>query len=106
MANETEGVRQLTSGIEGCISDAEGGLLYRLAKDVPECQTIVEIGRGKDKSTVWLAKGSEAGEKNKVYSIASHKGRPDHIKVDEENMHTEFIVNLTKARVQETVLAQ
>ena len=36
MANEVESVRQLTSEIEGCISDAEGELLYRLAKDVPE----------------------------------------------------------------------
>ena len=32
MANEVESVRQLTSEIEGCISDAEGELLYRLAK--------------------------------------------------------------------------
>ena len=105
MAKELESVRQLTSEIEGCISDAEGELLYRLAKAVPEGQAIVEIGRGKDKSIVWLAKGSEAGEKNKVYSIASDKGSPDHVKVDEENMHTEFIANLTKARVQDTVVA-
>ena len=104
MANEVESVRQLTSGIEGCISDAEGELLYRLAKNVPEGQAIVEIGRGKYKSIVWLAKGSEAGEKNKVYSIASDKGSPDHVKVDEENMHTEFIAKLTKARVQDTVV--
>ena len=105
MANEVESVRQLTSEIEGCISDAEGELLYRLAKAVPEGQAIVEVGRGKDKSIVWLAKGSEAGEKNKVYSIASHEGSPDHVKVDEENMHTEFIANLTKARVQDTVVS-
>jgi len=104
-ANEVESVRQLTNKIEGCISDAEGELLYRLAKDVPEGQAIVEVGRGKDKSTVWLAKGSEAGEKNKVYSIASHKGSPDHVKLDEENMHTEFIANLTKARVQDIVVS-
>ena len=103
MANEVESVRQLTSEIEGCISDAEGELLYRLAKDVPEGQAIVEVGRGKDKSTVWLAKGSEAGEKNKMDSIASDKGSPDHVKVDEENMHTEFI--LTKATVQDTVVS-
>jgi hypothetical protein len=105
MANEVESVRQLTSEIEGCISDAEGELLYRLAKDVPEGQAIVEVGRGKDKSTVWLAKGSEAGEKNKVYSIALHEGSPNHIKVDEENMQTEFIANLTKAMVQDTVVS-
>ena len=52
MANEVESVRQLTSEIEGCISDAEGELLYRLAKAVPEGQAIVEVGRGKGKSTV------------------------------------------------------
>ncbi len=105
MANEVESVRQLTSEIEGCISDAEGELLYRLAKDVPEGQVIVEVGRGKDKSIVWLAKGSEAGEKNKVYSIASHKRSADHVKVDEKNIHAEFIANLTKVRVQDTVVA-
>ena len=40
-----------------------------------------------------------------MYSISSHKGSPDHVKVDEENMHTEFIANLTKARVQDTVVS-
>ena len=105
MANKVESVRQLTSKIEGCISDAEGELLYRLAKEVPEGQAIVEVGRGKAKSTVWLAKGAEAGERNKVYSIALHKGSPEHVKVDEENMHTEFIPSLTKARVQDTIVS-
>ena len=105
MANEVESVRRLTSEIEGCISDAEGELLYRLAKDVPAGQAIVEVGGGKGKSAVWLAKGSEAGEQNRVYSIASHEGSPDHVKVDEENMHTESIANLAKARVQDTVVS-
>ena len=105
MANEVESVRQLTSEIEGCISDAEGELLYRLAKDVPEGQVIVEVGRGKGKSIAWLAKGSEAGGQNKVYSIASHKRSADHVKVDVKNIHTEFIANLTKVRVQDTVVA-
>ncbi|MFC2032356.1 hypothetical protein ACFLUS_03205 [Chloroflexota bacterium] len=52
MANEVESVRRLTSEIEGRISDAEGELLYKLTKAVPEGQAIVEVGRGKDKSIV------------------------------------------------------
>jgi len=91
MTNDIEKVRQLTSKNEGCISDAEGELLYKLAKDMPDGQVIVEIGRGKGKSTVWLAKGSEAGNKVCVYSIASHKEGADHIKADRENTNTEFI---------------
>jgi len=105
MTNDIEKVRQLTSKNEGCISDAEGELLYKLARDAPDGQVIVEIGRGKGKSTVWLAKGAEAGQKNKVYSIASHKGSQTHANANGENTNTEFITNLTKARVQDTVVS-
>jgi len=105
MTNDIEKVRQLTSKNEGCISDAEGELLYKLARDVPDGQVIVEIGRGKGKSTVWLAKGAEAGQRNKVYSIASHKGSQTHANANGENTNTEFITNLTKARVQDTVVS-
>ena len=100
MTNDIEKVRQLTSKNEGCISDAEGELLYKLAKKVPNGQAIVEIGSWKGKSTVWLAKGSEAGKKICVYSIASHEERADHIKADRENTNTEFIANLERAGVQ------
>ncbi|MFC2032355.1 class I SAM-dependent methyltransferase [Chloroflexota bacterium] len=40
-----------------------------------------------------------------MYSIASHKRSPAHVEVDEDNMHSEFIANLAKARVQDTVVA-
>lgn len=42
MTNGIERVRQLTSKNEGCISDAEGELLYKLARDVPDGQVIVD----------------------------------------------------------------
>jgi len=105
MTNGSEKVRQLTSEIEGCISDAEGELLYKLARDVPDGQAIVEIGRGKGKSTVWLVKGAEAGQRNKVYSIACHEGCHNHTSVEGENTNTEFISNLAKAGVQDTVVS-
>lgn len=98
-----ENVKQITSGIEDGISDAEGELLYNLAKNVPEGQVIVEIGRGKRVSTIWLAKGSAAGNMSKVYSIRSRSERPGDIEADEENTNAGFIVNLEKAGVQTIV---
>jgi len=104
MTNDIERVRQLTSEIEGCISDAEAELLYKLASDVPDGQAIVEIGRGKGKSTVWLVKGAEVGQRNKVYSIGPHPGSQAHGKTDGQNTSTQFIANLVKAKDQDTVV--
>ena len=103
MNNKIENVRQITSNVEDCISDAEGKLLYNLAKDVPAGEAIVVIGKGKGKSTMWLAQGSAAGNMSKVYSIRSRSERTDDIEADEENTNAGFIVNLEKARVQTIV---
>lgn len=104
-ASEIEIVRRLTNQLEDGISDAVCELLYRLARDVPEGQTIVEISSGKGKSTVWLAKGSETGHKNVVYTIVSYKGSQAHINEDEENTDKEFIATLARAGVQDTVIS-
>ena len=97
-------VRQLTSEIAGWLSDSEGELLYKLAKSVPSGQAIVEIGSWKGKSTVWLAKGTEAGQRNKVHSVDPHSGTTLHMKEDETNTYPAFINNLTKAGVQDIVV--
>jgi len=104
MTNDIVRVRQLTSEIDGWLSDGEGELLYELAKGVPSGQAIVELGSWKGKSTVWLAKGTEAGQKDKVYSIDPHSGSKTHVSEDEMNTYTAFLTNLTKAGVQATVV--
>ena len=43
MTNDIVRVRQLTSEIDGWLSDGEGELLYELAKGVPSGQAIVEL---------------------------------------------------------------
>ena len=104
MTNDIVRVRQLTSKIDGWLSDSEGKLLYNLAKGVPSGQAIVELGSWKGKSTVWLAKGTEAGQRNKVYSIDPHSGSKAHVSEGETNTYPAFITNLTKAEVQATVV--
>jgi hypothetical protein len=93
-ADEAEAIKRLTSQVEDGISDAVCELLYGLARDVPEGQAIVEVGGGKDKSTVWLVRGSEAGKKNKVFSFSSQKESPDSVKAD-------FNTNLAGAGIQD-----
>jgi predicted O-methyltransferase YrrM len=104
MTNDIVMVRQLTSKIDGWLSDSEGELLYNLAKGVPSGQAIVELGSWKGKSTVWLAKGTEAGQRDKVYSIDPHSGSKAHVSEGEMNTYTAFLTNLTKAGVQATVV--
>ena len=59
-------VRQLTSGIDGWLSDGECELLYELAKKVPSGQAILEIGSWKGKShktiqSCWLLHRDDRG---------------------------------------------
>ena len=98
-ADEAEAIKRLTSQNEDCISDAVCELLYGLARDVPEGQAIVEVGRGKGKSTVWLVRGSEAGKKNKVFSFASQEESPDPVNAD-------FNTNLAGAGIQDTLVSR
>jgi len=104
MTNDIVRVRQLTSEIDGWLSDSEGELLYNLAKEVPSGQAIVELGSWKGKSTVWLAKGTEAGQRNKVHSVDPHSGSKAHVSEGETNTYPAFINNLTKAGVQDIVV--
>jgi len=58
MNDELEEVRNLAREIDSWLSDSEGKLLNKLAKEVPSGQAIVELGSWKGKSTVWQAKGT------------------------------------------------
>ncbi len=55
--------------LQGHLSLIEGQLLATLAARVPAKQGIVEIGSYKGKSTCWLATGSKAGHRARVFAI-------------------------------------
>ncbi len=88
-------VRRIVQDIDGLITDQEGECLYWLARNSFSEGVIVEIGSWKGKSTVWLAKGSEAGNKSKVYAIDTH-----------EELSTElaFRENIRKADANEIIV--
>ena len=98
-----EHVRRLTNNIHGWLSDSEGELLYKLATSIPKGHAIVEIGSWKGKSTVWLAKGAQAGQRNEVYAVDLHCGSSDHAREGVEDTCAAFIANLSKAGVRTTV---
>jgi len=58
--------------IDGWLTEKEGNLLHKLAKN--SRGAIVEIGSWKGKSTIELAKGSKAGNNAKIYAIDPHTG--------------------------------
>jgi len=102
--NEIEEARRFASEIDGWLSHAEGKLLYELAKNVPMGKAIVEIGSWKGKSTIWLAKGAEAGHRNKVFAIDPHRGSESHVSEGGGDTYPIFLVNLSKARVKDMVV--
>lgn len=68
-------IQELTKPVEGFLSQNgrdlfEGEVLYHLA--LKSKGKIVEIGSWKGKSTIWLGKGSEAGNKQMIYAIDPH----------------------------------
>lgn len=77
--------------IEGWLTDAEGELLYSLAKRCCGAGVIVEIGSWKGKSTVCLARGSNAGSKTPVFAV-------------DPNIPTEFQQNIVQAGVEHLVV--
>jgi len=68
-------IKKLTDSVDGWLTDYEGALLYNLAKNCSGQGVIVEIGSWKGRSTIWLAKGTQAGNKKaQVYAIDPHTG--------------------------------
>jgi hypothetical protein len=60
---------QLSSEIEGWLSDAEKACLYQLAYETAPNTAIVELGAWQGKSTIMLAAGSEERSNCHVYSV-------------------------------------
>ena len=85
------------------VSVKEGRLLYKLAKEYKG--VIVEIGSWKGYSTIWLAKGSQAGECVKVCTIDPHTGSEVHREMyGVVGTYPELIENITKANVGNIVV--
>lgn len=79
---------------QGFLSEPEGMLLYRLAR---ECRgRIVEIGSWKGRSTIWLAFGSKDGAGNKVVAVDPHMSSPE---MPQGNSFRDFKDNLERAGV-------
>src|ERR1041385_9078450 len=64
--------------VEGWLNEAEGRLLYRLARACSGKGVIVEIGSWKGKSTIQLANGSHDGRRIKIHAVDPHTGSPEH----------------------------
>ncbi|MEM4318734.1 MAG: class I SAM-dependent methyltransferase [Candidatus Pacearchaeota archaeon] len=102
---EIEKVKRLTKKVEGWLSDNEGELLYNLAKNCKGKGVIVEIGSWKGKSTIWLAKGSQAGPKVPVYAIDPHTGSSEHKKAFRKVWtFEEFKRNIRRVKVDDIVV--
>lgn len=94
----------LTATVEGWLTVEEGELLYRLARACTGRGVIVEIGSFKGKSTIWLAKGAQAGKSVRVYAIDPHTGSAEH-RQDAQPVWTyeEFLQSLHRAQVEHLV---
>jgi predicted O-methyltransferase YrrM len=105
MSATTEELRAISEKVEGWLSNKEGELLYKLAKNCSGRGVIVEIGSWKGKSTIWLAKGSKSGMGIKVYAVDPHIGFPD-VKETYGKIWTfdEFKNNITGAGVSDVII--
>ncbi len=100
-----EETKRLVKRIDGWLTDNEGELLYNLAKSCKGDGVIVEIGSWKGKSTIWLAKGSKAGNKLKVYAVDPHTGSSEHREMyGKVWTFEEFRRNIKDARVDDIVI--
>jgi predicted O-methyltransferase YrrM len=91
------------------ITNKEGEFLYNTAKNCKGQGVILEIGSWKGVSTIWLARGSKAGNKVKVYTVDPHTGTPFYRKMYRKmygNVQTfpQFQKNINRANVDDIVL--
>ncbi len=63
-----------TENIGGWLTEQEGIFLYNTAKKIKAHNTIVEIGSWKGKSTICLGRGSQDGNRAKIFAIDPHIG--------------------------------
>ena len=99
-------IRHLSDRVEGFLGRREGPYLFRPAKRGARLGVIVEIGSWKGKSTIWLAKGSEAVAGQPVYAVDPHTGGADFETLGYTKINTEkeFRDNITRAGVEDRVI--
>ncbi len=101
----TREMSDVIAGIEGWLTDREVGFLFRMAHRCPPNAAILEIGSFKGKSTVCLAKGSQAGSQVKVYAVDPHVGSIEQsMWLEGRSSFEEFKGNIARAGVDELVV--
>jgi predicted O-methyltransferase YrrM len=102
MNGEVQEISEVVAKVDGWLADIEGEFLYNVAKNCKGKGVIVEIGSWKGKSTIWLAKGSKAGNKIRVYAIDPHTGSSEHKRMyGEVSTFEEFKRNIKMAGVED-----
>lgn len=97
-------IEEITKGISGWLSEAEGKLLFDCARRCVGRGVIVEIGSWKGRSTIWLAKGSKQGRHVPVYAIDPHVGSSEHkVMFNKVDTSAEFKANIENAQVNDIV---
>ncbi len=104
MEDEVKNIKKIVKDFDNWVKDSEGEVLYKFAKKCFPENVIVEIGSWKGKSTIWLAKGSKAGNFSTVYAIDPHTGASEHKKrFGEVWTFDEFKNNIQKAGVDDII---
>jgi MMP 1-O-methyltransferase len=93
VTNDLDGLHRDLAGVGGWLTEEEGDTLYRLARACTGRGVIVEIGSFKGRSTICLARGSQAGKSLPIYAIDPHRGAG----------YEEFKSNLARAAVEDIV---
>lgn len=98
-----ERVRQALREVDSAVTDQEGECLYYLTRNTRGEGVIVEIGSWKGGSTIWLAKGSEASRRARIYAIDPHKGTAESSPYGETDTESVFRQNIEKAGVDHLI---
>lgn len=91
--NDFAPVKALIRGVAGWLSDEEGQALYELARNCAGRGVIVEIGSFKGKSTICLGRGSQAGNRVRVFAIDPYR----------DERQGEFQQNIERAGIADLV---
>lgn len=79
--------------VDGSLTNKEGELLCKLARNCNGNGVIVEIGSLKGRSTICMAKGSKSGNNVKIYAIDPHiEGSEHQFRKNIENLKVSDIV--------------
>ncbi|MEW6581543.1 MAG: class I SAM-dependent methyltransferase [Actinomycetota bacterium] len=102
--DELTAVRDAFRRVEGWLTEAEGLLLYELARRGPPGAAVVEVGSWKGRSTVCLALGARAGGGGAVVAVDPHTGSEEHHReLGAVDTFAEFTENVARAGVGDVV---